>query len=129
MQNTLTRKIYGASAASTNDLAHIDIGYRCRVIGFQFNIVAPGAAASDACHAQVSVASVNSILTNDPQGVIAELGLTYIMVTSGASAQNASSSISGLNLVLPAGTRVYLHTIQTGTSVTRCTCILYLEPF
>jgi hypothetical protein len=131
MQSTLTRKLYGSSAATTNDLAHIDIGYRCRLVGFllAMGVVDAAAAAHDECIMQISVASVGSISVNDPQGVLAEMDLTTLLVTTGASNRQGNLAVSGLSIILPAGTRVYMHTYQVGTVATKCTAILYLEPF
>lgn len=129
MNNTITRRIYGSSTATTNDLAHIDVGYRCRLVGYLLSLTSLAIINTDSVRMQLSVSSVGALTTNDPQGVLAELSNNYFVTTSGGGNMAVISTLSGLAIVLPAGTRVYIHTLQVGTSACACVAILYLEPF
>jgi hypothetical protein len=128
--STITRKLAGTTAGTTNDLAHIDIGYRARLVAFTLSIAAlANYANGDVTRTQVSVASVGSLGTNDAQGVLAEAGINCLITTSGMSQLAANIAQSGLGIILPAGTRVYLHTLCVGNQSTAVGALLFLEPF
>lgn len=129
MQSTLTRKIYGSSTSTTNDLAHLDIGYRCRLVAMSLVLSEATPGTTDNCRAQLSVASTGSLAVNDPQGVLAEAAVGFILSTSGVGNPTANFSLTGLSIILPAGTRIYLHTLQVGTAATTISGLLFLEPF
>jgi hypothetical protein len=125
---TITRKLYGSSTATTNDLAHIDLPFACRLIGVQMGVIPAAVSNSDSVKLEVSTASVGQVTTNDAQNVLCMAFFAYTLATSGATQPGVNSFVGPLSMALPAGTRVYLHTVQSGTNATGCTAILHLQP-
>jgi hypothetical protein len=126
MAKTIVRSIYASSAATTNDLAHIDIGYSCKVVGVAVLLDPTALAAYDAVLLEVSTASTGQQATNDAQGVIARSA--YRVGTTTVGFPFSGSSWQGpMAIDIPAGTRIYIHTVQAGTSATRCSILLHLQ--
>jgi len=123
--SNLTRKLTAITAATTNDAAHIDIPYPCRVLSVDWSILPTAYATGDYIIAEVAVVSVGQQVTNDAQGIISEC--VYALSTAvGSIGQN--HEVQSINVQLPAGTRVYLHVYQNGTSNTRSIAILTVQP-
>lgn len=124
---TFTRHIYGLSSSSTDDLAHIDIGANCLLVGVDWNIDTAGASDNDRVLAELSVASVAQYATNDAQGILAHASIQHQITTSGAT-DSTNKYCGPFAVPLPAGTRVYLHTTQTGSANTLIGVTLHCQP-
>jgi hypothetical protein len=125
---TLVRRMYAASSSTTNDLAHIDLPFACLLVAIDISIQPTVWANSDAVTAELSVSSVGAPITNDAQGILANCAYSYQFTTSGGAQTGVNKTINGIAILLPAGTRVYLHSLQNGTSATRITINLHLLP-
>ena len=125
MQSVSTRSLYAATAASTNDAAHIDITVDAWIIGIDWAISVAAGATGDRVDTECSVQSVAAATTNDGMGIISRCSYCYTVTTSGATVP-VNKFVGPTKLYLPAGTRVYLHTTQAGTSSTRIGCTLHL---
>lgn len=118
-----TRSLYAASAASTNDLAHIDVLVNSTLVAVDMSIDSAVPTAADRLALELSTASVAQSTTNDAQGILAITPFTCATAVGQFSANNFKSPMS---IFIPAGTRIFLHTTQTGTTSTRCRATLHL---
>jgi len=121
--SAITRALYGSSTATTNDLAHFDIPYACRIVGIDLTITALAVTTGDSIRIECSTMSAGQLTTNDAQGVIARAGQNTV-----GSAAFTNKFIGPTAIALPAGTRVYLHCVQTGTNATLTSCVLHIVP-
>lgn len=126
MANSITRRIYGASSASTNSLAFIDIVADSVLVGVEFGIQNIGPVSTDQLDLELSSASVYQGQTNDALGIIGHATWGFILTTSGAANTAVCITVTPLNYFIPRGTRLYIHTSQTGTTIARCRATLHL---
>lgn len=112
---TIVRKLYGSSTASTNDLAHIDILADSYLVAVQNSGSAVAGTAGDRVISELSTASVAQATSSDTVGPFFYASYSYAVTTSGANAA-INPSVSGLRMFFPRGTRIYLHTTQSGTN-------------
>lgn len=120
--------MYAATSSTANDLAHIDLPFACLLVAVQLAIQPTAWANNDAVTVELSLSSVGAPITNDAQGVLATACYSYEFTTSGAAQTGVNSNISGMAILLPAGTRVYMHSLQAGTSSTRLFANLHMLP-
>lgn len=128
MQQTITRKLYGSSTATTNDLAHIDLPFGMFLVGLGIDIVPTGPSNTDALIAEVSVSSNGQQNVNDAQGVLGNASYAAALITSGIANIAVNTWNAAIAVFLPAGTRVYLHTYQVGTNATKVLVNLHFLP-
>lgn len=127
MAKTIVRSIYASSATTTNDLAHIDIGYSCKLVGVSTVIDPTTLVALDAVLLEVSTASTGQQTTNDAQGVLARTNYRAGANTNSVAAPAPTSWAGPMAIDIPAGTRVYIHSLQNGTTPTRVSVLLHLQ--
>jgi hypothetical protein len=122
---TFTRRIFGSSAASTNALSSIDVTTDSILVALALTIQPLAFVNSDALDAELSAASVYQGITNDALSIIANLPYSYGIATQGAVQGSTCLVVSPMQLFIPRGTRIYLHTLQVGTSTTRIRATLH----
>jgi len=128
MNPTVIRRLYGSSTASTNDLAHLDIVSDSILTGIDISISAITATGGDRVQLEISTASICQATTNDCQGVLANADYSYVAGAAGATVNCQNKFCGPTGVFIPRGTRIYMSTLQAGTSATRCTVNLHLTP-
>lgn len=121
------KHLYGVSSASTTDLAHVDILAGASVLFLiEWSIDNATSNAGDRIVGEISTASASVFATNDAQGIISTCSMTYAMTTSGSAVNAVNKVISPISYPIPSGTRLFLHTVQVGTTATRFSINLHL---
>jgi hypothetical protein len=118
------RRAYGSSTATTNDLAHFDVPSDAVLIGIDFSMSVLTSTAGDRVRLEAATSSVCQATTNDCNGVLGNADYNPLATSS----QNAATNkwLGPLNIFIPKGSRIYIHTIQAGTSATQCTVNFHL---
>jgi hypothetical protein len=124
MKATLVRRLYGASTASTNDLAHIDVVSDAVIVGIDWSISTVSFATGDRVAAEISTSSVCQGTSNDCGGVISNCDLACGVV--GAPAAMVNKFVGPTGIFVPRGTRIFLSTLQAGTSSTQIRINLHM---
>lgn len=113
MQIVPLRLYFLASGAATTDAAaQLTIPRDGMISGINFNISYGSNAGADALiRAQLSWSSVNSLSTNDAQGVLGDFALKLVLDGTATSFSKASECWQIPDLAIPAfaGSRLYLH--------------------
>lgn len=128
MNPTVIRRLYGSSIASTNDLAHIDIVSDSMLTGVDISMSCVAAVGGDRVRLEVSTASICQGTTNDCQGVIANCDFACVVGAAGPQNTFANKQVGPFAVFIPRGTRLYLSTLQAGTTPTQCTANVQLVP-
>lgn len=122
---TITRRIFGTTTGSTNDLAHIDIPYDAWLTAIILGIAPSAFTTADRVYCEISTSSVGQSATNDALGILGHGELAGVVVTSG-SIVGVTIVVAPIRLWIPRGTRIYMHTAQNGSSSTVCRADLHL---
>ena|SRR5438874_13012242 len=122
------RRLTGLSTATTNDLAHIDFPVNGYITAMFVSILPASYASGDTVDVEISTSSTSQTTTNDAIGIIAHADFGGTVVTSGAIAPT-NAFIGPCKIPVRAGTRLYLHTAQVGTSSTRVRADIHFVPF
>ena len=122
------RRLYASTTATTSDAAHIDIPYGCRIVGLDLTSTAAVGANGDQTVLEISTASIGQPQLSDAGGILANLGMSYVLATNGAANLSANKYVGPTGITLPPATRIYLHVYQVGSSATKHYCNLHLQP-
>lgn len=124
---TLIRRLYGACAASTNDIAHLDVAYPARILGVQWCVSQGNYTSGDYGFLELSFASVIQAAIHDAAGVISNLAWATYITTSGGGQVALNQFTGPMALDFPAGTRIYVHaSFLAGTPSLKVNCNLHL---
>lgn len=132
MKSCITRHLYYVSTASANDGAHLDLGGRCALVGVDWSIDAAVGNNGDAVRAELSTTGVAGYATNDALNLISHIAIDMYTVATAAGTTatmvNQNKFAGPMYIEFPAGTRMFLNTIQQGTASTKIGCTLHLTP-
>jgi hypothetical protein len=122
----LSRFLYSASiAASTNDLAHIDFPNSGVIVAVDWGLTLTSITSGDKLQFEVALASTAQSATNDAIGIVSVF--TAAAVTS-LNVATANKFVGPIQYAVPAGSRLYLHSIITGTTGGTIKAVLTIVP-
>lgn len=116
-------RIYKLSAsipggATSNNFAQLDIVEDGKLWAWYMSVSPTGMdALNDECAVEISFASSNSLNSNDTRQSIAEIRTAQNFLTSGGGTGSMTAGLSGLDIAMVAGERIFMHAItDTGVS-------------
>lgn len=121
---TTIYKLYANFTSSQNGLASLTIprGGRITAITGRLRVVGPANAAQ--VLAELSFLPTAQATVNDARGVLAEVGYSFAMTTSGASPTDEHVVLTGIAIPVNVGDRLYVNTTVSG-SVSSGTSVAY----
>lgn len=120
-------QLYGSGAASADGVASLDIQFDGDIVAWHASAQQSAAdALSDGYAWQASFISTSMFASNDARGVIGNVNSRLGLLTSGGGNMATNTGMSGLNVPVVAGERIYLHLSVLGGGSSACTWLLYV---
>jgi len=122
-------KLHGVASADTDGLAQLDVQFDGRIVAWMIMATALSAdAIADGFEIEISFLSGSMFTNNDARGVIAMAAWQQQFLTTGGGPSSVNSHLSGLQIPVSAGERVYLHLNAAGSpGNVAISCLLYVE--
>lgn len=127
---TQVYKLYasGTSGTTQDSAANINVRASGSIKALTLEIWGEGMdATDDSAQAEVSFLATNTFTTNDTRGSIAMLDSSTGFVTSGMANTVKHLALSGLDILVNEGERIYVHTKADAGVTPKVTAYLYIE--
>ena len=123
----IVHKLYASVTAAADGVASLDIIEPGNIVAIQaWMNVTQATGDGDGMQAEVSFASANGFGTNDTRSSIFGMSMMQNLLTSGMAPSWYSESLSGLQIPVNMGERLYLHINELG-SVTSMIASIWLH--
>jgi len=114
--------MFGSASGSTDALAQIDVPQDGVLRGIDWDVSAHMDADAESIDVELSFIATNQLAVNDTRGRISSVGSILTVTTSGSPISTMQKFISGMELMLHGGERLYTHVVATSglTAAVRC---------
>lgn len=120
--------LYGSASADTEGLASCDVQFDGEIVAVHFAVAAQFNAHADQFAVEVSFISSTTLAKNDARGVIYGIRGKAGLLTSGGFVSHINEGLSGLQIPVVAGERVYMHVSEyVAAQPVECSCFLYVR--
>lgn len=122
-------QLYGTTGAVADGLSSLDVQFDGDIVAYYVSLETDANAHSDKAELEVSFLSSSMHTNNDARGVIAAIGMRFSALTSGSINSWATATLSGIQVPVVAGERIYLHVPMFSGSLTvaNAKAILYVS--
>jgi len=124
-------KMYVDVAAATYEAAQIDIPAdgTLYAVHLQMMVADLGPASNESVFAELSFISTPQYASNDSRGSIAQVGVGTFFADAARLVAHGGEvfAMSGLNIKLNAGERIYLHATPGGSLIATAVAYMYVE--
>lgn len=119
-----TRQLYASIGATTAGTIYVELPTNARLRGISWTLIPISVADGDYLYAEISTVSTSQVATNDAYGILAVLGGSVDITTSGA-AQLGQSGFCPVDCVLRAGDRIYVNATENGNATWSLRALLH----
>lgn len=128
MALTKVYKLYCAVSADTNAAAQVTIQRSGRIVAISLGCALDSVTDNSSAAVELSFSSSAQAATNDTVGPVAMVRPWNNFTTSGNTCPSVDrSNLSGLNIPVSAGDRLYINVDGSGTYTAYVDCFVYVE--
>jgi len=121
-------KLAGTATGGTeNALAQLDIQFDGLITAIHGAMRATIAANTEFAQTEISFISTNTVGSNDTRGSLFMMKAQIALLTSGVANTGVNVSIGGLAVVVTAGERLWMHTVNTASKASVNDVYVYVE--